>query len=134
MFNWLDTQLEITEDKSNCIDQTRLEKQIIFNYFEFFDSEIFNSKNIDFVKKVLKVYVNISISNIEINTNYIILLSKDNNIIYHIIYMMKYYPYKSDKPNKNITLLQMIIKKFILVLVDIVILLFIKMKQENKDI
>ena len=27
LFNWLDTQLEITEDKSNCIDQTRLEKQ-----------------------------------------------------------------------------------------------------------
>ena len=48
--------------------------------------------------------------------------------------MKKDYPYKSDKPNKNITLLQMIIKKFILVLVDIVILLFIKMKQENKDI
>ncbi len=56
LFNWLDTQLEITEDRSNCIDQTRLEKQI-FNYFEFFDSEIFNSKNIDFVKKVIKVYV-----------------------------------------------------------------------------
>ena len=36
LFNWLDTQLEITEDKSNCIDKTRLEKQIIFNYFEFF--------------------------------------------------------------------------------------------------
>ena len=54
LFNWLDTQLEITEDKSNCIDKTRLEKQIIFNYFEFFDSEIFNSKNIDFVKKGFK--------------------------------------------------------------------------------
>ncbi len=36
--------------------------------------------------------------------NFIILLSKDNNIIYHITYMIKYYPYKSDKPNKNITL------------------------------
>ena len=32
---------------------------------------------------------------------FIILLSKDNNIIYHIIYMNKYYPYKSDKPNKK---------------------------------
>jgi hypothetical protein len=31
--------------------------------------------------------------------NYIILLSKDNNMLYHIIYMIKYYPYKSDKPN-----------------------------------
>jgi hypothetical protein len=30
-----------------------------------------------------------------------LLLSKDNNIIYHIIYMIKYYPYKSDKPNKK---------------------------------
>ncbi len=35
--------------------------------------------------------------------NIIILLSKDNNIIYYIIYMIKYYPYKSDKPNKNIS-------------------------------
>ena len=57
LFNWLDTQLEITEDKSNCIDQTRLEKQIIFNYFEFFEYQIFNLKNVDFVKKVLKVYI-----------------------------------------------------------------------------
>ena len=48
--------------------------------------------------------------------------------------MIKYYPYKSDKPNKNIILLQMIIKKFILVLLDILILQFIKTKQENKDI
>ena len=36
-----------------------------------------------------------------LHKNYIILLSKDNNIIYHIIYMNKYYPYKSDKPNKK---------------------------------
>ncbi len=56
LFTWLDTKLEITEDKSNCIDKTRLEKHIIFNYFEFFDFESFNSKNIDFVKQVLKVY------------------------------------------------------------------------------
>ncbi len=48
--------------------------------------------------------------------------------------MIKYYPYKSDKPNKNIILLQTIIKKFILMLVDIVIFQHIKMKQENKDI
>ena len=26
LFNWLDTKLEITEDKSNCIDKERLEK------------------------------------------------------------------------------------------------------------
>ena len=48
--------------------------------------------------------------------------------------MIKYYPYKSDKTNKNILLLQIILKKLILVLVDIVTTLFIKMKQENKDI
>ena len=48
--------------------------------------------------------------------------------------MKKYYPYKSDKPNKNITLLQMIIKKFILVRLPPLILQFIKMKQESKDI
>ena len=56
LFNWLDTQLEITEDKSYCIDKEILEKHIIFNYFEFFYFESFNSKNIDFVKQVLKVY------------------------------------------------------------------------------
>ena len=48
--------------------------------------------------------------------------------------MLKYHPYKSDKPNKNIILLPMIIKKFILVPVIILILQYIKMKQENKDI
>ncbi len=48
--------------------------------------------------------------------------------------MIKYYPYKSNKPNKNITLLQMTIKLFILMLVDIVSLPFIKMKHEYKDI
>ena len=57
LFNWLDSKLEITEDKSNCIDKERLEKHIVFNYFEFFEYEIFNSKNVDFVKKVLKVYI-----------------------------------------------------------------------------
>ena len=53
--------------------------------------------------------------------------------------MIRYNPYKSDKPNKDsllniITLQQMIIKRFNLVLLVILILLFIKMKQENKDI
>jgi len=53
--------------------------------------------------------------------------------------MIRYNPYKSDKPNKdsllkNITLQQMIIKRFNLVLLVILILLFIKMKQENKDL
>ena len=35
LFNWLDTKLEITEDKNNCNDQTRLDKHIIFNYLTF---------------------------------------------------------------------------------------------------
>jgi len=63
LFNWLDTKLEITEDKSNCIDQERLDKHIVFNYFEFFEYQIFNLKNIDFVKKVLKVYIMFSTKN-----------------------------------------------------------------------
>ena len=42
LFNWLDTQLEITEDKSNCIDKTRLERHIIFDYFDFFHFEFFS--------------------------------------------------------------------------------------------
>ena len=49
--------------------------------------------------------------------------------------MLKYKPYKSDKPDKNIILLPMIIKKFILVRLDMNIFhQVIKMKQENKDI
>ena len=48
--------------------------------------------------------------------------------------MIKYFPYKSDKTNKNIILLQKMIKKFILVKLEHLILLYIKMKQENKDI
>ena len=48
--------------------------------------------------------------------------------------MMKYKPYKSDKPDKNIILLLMIIKKYILVKPLHLILQYIKMKQENKDI
>jgi hypothetical protein len=57
LFNWLDTKLEITEDQSNCIDKERLDQHIVFNYFEFFEYQIFNLKNVDFVKKVLKVYI-----------------------------------------------------------------------------
>ena len=48
--------------------------------------------------------------------------------------MLKYKPYKSDKPDKIITILPMIIKKFILVKPLHLILQYIKMKQENKDI
>jgi hypothetical protein len=48
--------------------------------------------------------------------------------------MIKHYPYKSDRPNKKYYIITNDNKKFILVLVDIVILLYIKMKQENKDI
>ncbi len=45
--------------------------------------------------------------------------------------MIKYYPYKSDKPDKSIILLQMIIKKFILVLLVVLILQFITVEKEN---
>ncbi len=66
--------------------------------------------------------------------HYIILLSKDYNVIYHIIYMIKYYPYKSDKPNKKYYIITNDNKKFILVLLVILILQYRNVKQENKDI
>jgi hypothetical protein len=48
--------------------------------------------------------------------------------------MIKYYPYKSDKPNKKYYIITNDNKKFILVPVIILTLQYIKMKQENKDI
>ncbi len=45
--------------------------------------------------------------------------------------MIKYYPYKSDKPNKKYYIITNDNKKFILVQLDILILQFIKMKKEN---
>jgi hypothetical protein len=51
-----------------------------------------------------------------------------------IVYMIGYYPYKSDKTNKNIILLQMIIKNFVFVRPWRLILQYIKMRQEKKDI
>jgi len=48
--------------------------------------------------------------------------------------MLKYHPYKSDKPDKNIILLQIMIKKFIFELPACLILQNTRMKQENKDI
>ena len=45
--------------------------------------------------------------------------------------MIKYKPYKSDKPNKKYYIITNDNKKFILVLLDILILQFIKMKKEN---
>ncbi len=45
--------------------------------------------------------MNTSLSNIEINTNYIEFLSKDNYVICQIIYIKKYFPYRSNKPNKK---------------------------------
>ena len=47
--------------------------------------------------------------------------------------MIKYYPYKSDKPNKKYYIITNNNKKFILVIQITVTTLFIKMKQENKD-
>ena len=48
--------------------------------------------------------------------------------------MINYYPYKSDKPNKKYYIITNDNKKVYLVPVIILILQFIKMKQENKDI
>jgi len=48
--------------------------------------------------------------------------------------MKKYFPYKSDKPNKKYYIITNDNKRFILVPVIILTLQYIKMKQENKDI
>ncbi len=48
--------------------------------------------------------------------------------------MIKYHLYKSNKPNKNIKLLQIMIKKVYFGQAGTSDLLYIKMKQENKDI
>jgi hypothetical protein len=46
--------------------------------------------------------------------------------------MIKYYPYESDKSNKKNYIITSDNKKYILGLADLVILQFIKMKQETK--
>ncbi len=51
LFNRLDTKLEITEDKSNCVDKMDLQKHVTANYFDYF-----HYRNIDFVKRGLKIY------------------------------------------------------------------------------
>ena len=51
LFNWLDTKLEITEHKKDCIKQGELETYIINNYFDYRYYE-----NIDFVNQILKIY------------------------------------------------------------------------------
>ncbi len=48
--------------------------------------------------------------------------------------MLKYHPYKSDKPGKNTILSQKAIKKYILVRLEHLILLFTKMNNGNNDI
>jgi hypothetical protein len=51
-----------------------------------------------------------------------------------LTHVIKQHPNKSDKPNKNITLLQMMIDKIMLVRLGIMILQYLKMKQENNVI
>ena len=46
LFNWLDTKLEITEYKNDCIKRGDLQKYVITNYFNNRYYE-----NIDFVKQ-----------------------------------------------------------------------------------
>ena len=48
--------------------------------------------------------------------------------------MIKYYPYKSDKPDKKYYIITNNEKKYILVKLEHLILLYIRMKQGNKDI
>ena len=48
--------------------------------------------------------------------------------------MLKYHPYKSDKPKKSIILLQIMIKKFILVRLAPLISSTTKMNNGNNDI
>ena len=52
LFNWLDTKLEITEYKNDCIWRGDLQKYVITNYFDYRYYE-----NIDFVKQILKIYI-----------------------------------------------------------------------------
>ena len=51
LFIWLDTKLEITEYKNDCIKWGKLQKYVITNYFDcrYYD-------NIDYVKQILKIY------------------------------------------------------------------------------
>ena len=48
--------------------------------------------------------------------------------------MKKYFPYKSDRPDKKYYIITNDNKKVYLVLLECLILQFIKMKRENKDI
>ncbi len=48
--------------------------------------------------------------------------------------MIKYYPYKSDKPTKKYFIITNENIKYILVRLGHMILQYIKMKQENRDI
>ena len=67
LFIWLDTKLEITENKKDCIMLGELETYIINNYFDYRYYE-----NIDFVNQILK---------------YILCFQKQNKIIVIIIIM-----------------------------------------------
>jgi hypothetical protein len=68
LFNWLDTKIDITDDAYSCIVRRDLQKYVITNYFDNRYHE-----NIDFVKQILRfqekskgVFINISMSNLEI--------------------------------------------------------------------
>ena len=70
---WLDTKLEITEYKNDCIKRGELQAYIITNYFDYWYYE-----NIAFVNQNLKIYfmfskkiavINIIMSSLEIKNN-----------------------------------------------------------------
>ena len=56
------------------------------------------------------------------------------NILSNILYMIKYKPYKSDKPEKKYYIITESGKRYILGLLVIVTLHNTKTKQENNDI
>ena len=55
LFNWLDTKIQITDHKYDCIKKTDLQKYVITNYF---DNCYY--QNIDLVKQLLETYFKFS--------------------------------------------------------------------------
>ena len=51
LINWIDSKIEITNNKDDKIGRLALQKYIIVNYF---DDRYF--ENIDFLKEILKIY------------------------------------------------------------------------------
>ena len=51
LFNWLDTKLEITEYKNDCVKREDLQKYVITNFdYRYYE-------NIDYEKQILNIYI-----------------------------------------------------------------------------